>query len=209
VHVYDNAPYYITWYNPTVMNASVDGVSLPTLAAKSSAGQVFRGELPGNLVGGVSYSFTSQDEYGNTGSSTAANVVGAYVPVFQTAYGTSTSGLTGGVPALRSLSVPFAGKTVYLALSSNAAPSTAAIIAVATTSLPATAIPGLLTLNIAGTALVVVNSNLDANGDLVLAGELPATAPAGVHLFCQGWVLDATAGGEMFASSRGLDLVMQ
>ena len=41
-HVYDNAPYYITWYNPTVLEVTVDGVALPALPARSSAGQVFR-----------------------------------------------------------------------------------------------------------------------------------------------------------------------
>jgi hypothetical protein len=209
VHVYDNAPYYITWYNPTVMNVSVNGINLPALKAMSSAGQIFRGVVPGNLVGSVSYSFTSQDEYGNTGSSTSVNVTGSTGLGFQSSYGTGTVGLTGGEPTITALSVPFAGSTAYLALSSGAPGGTAAIIGVGTASAGPLVFPGLLTLNIGGIPLVTVNSNLDANGDLVVGGTIPAGTPAGTHLFAQGWVLDLTGSGQVLASSKGLDLVTQ
>mgnify|MGYP002630681870 CR=1 FL=1 len=70
-HVYDNAPYYITWYNPTTVSYTVNGSGGGNVPARSSGGQVFRAELPGNLVGTIAYTFHSQDEYGNAGSSTA------------------------------------------------------------------------------------------------------------------------------------------
>ena len=67
--VYDNAPYYITWYNETWVEVSVDGGSPTTIPAMSSQGQIFRVEIPGNLSGTIAYQWFSRDEYGNTGSS--------------------------------------------------------------------------------------------------------------------------------------------
>ena len=74
-HVYDNAPYYITWYNPTQLNYRVDGGSTTSVTALSSGGQVFRGEIPGALIGTIEYWFTSQDEYGNMGQSATLSFV--------------------------------------------------------------------------------------------------------------------------------------
>ena len=52
-HVYDNAPYYITWYNDTFLDVTVDGHELPPIEAMSSQGQIFRAvrqRCPGRLV---------------------------------------------------------------------------------------------------------------------------------------------------------------
>ena len=68
--VYDNAPYYITWYNPTTLNYSLGGGPTQSVAMKSSGGQIFRGEIPGILSGTVTYWVTSTDKYGNSGTST-------------------------------------------------------------------------------------------------------------------------------------------
>ncbi len=77
VHVYDNAPYYITWYNPTQLIYSVNGGASVTTPAVSSGGQVFRAEIPGSLIGTVQYHFVSEDQYGNQGqSATRAYVAG-------------------------------------------------------------------------------------------------------------------------------------
>ncbi|MEM7310069.1 MAG: hypothetical protein AAF682_25560, partial [Planctomycetota bacterium] len=176
--------------------------------AMSSQGQIFRGELPGNLVGSVSYGFTSSDEYGNTGSSSNDSYTGSYGPSFQAVYGTGTSGAAGGEPSLTALSVPFAGSDLFLALSSGASGGTTAIITVGSASAPSIPIPGLLVLNVGGIELVTVSSTLDANGDLVISGEIPSSTPAGLHLYAQGFVLD-NAGGDAFASSKGLDLTVQ
>jgi hypothetical protein len=209
VHVYDNASYYTTWYNPTVLNVSVNGINLPALDAVSSAGQVFRGVVPGNLVGAVGYRFTSSDEYGNTGSSSTVNYTGSYGPAFATSYSTGTSGLTGGEPQFAALSVPFSNSTMYLSVSSGAAPGTTALIGIGTVQIPTgLAIPGLLFLNIAGTPLLNASTSLDANGDAVVAVPIP-TVPSGVHVYGQGFVLDPTGGGHLFASSKGLDIVTQ
>ncbi len=69
VQVYDNAPYYITWYNPTTLTYTVDGGGPTTVPAMSSGGQIFRAEIPGSVVGFVQYFFTSEDEYGNSANS--------------------------------------------------------------------------------------------------------------------------------------------
>jgi hypothetical protein len=68
-HVYDNTSHYITAMNPTVVEYTVDGGVPQTVTAMNSGHQVFRAELPGNLVGTIQYRWISQDEYGNTGQS--------------------------------------------------------------------------------------------------------------------------------------------
>jgi len=75
VHVYDNAPYYITWYNPSWLEVQVNGGAVTQYPLKSVMGQLFRGEIPGNLAGTISYRAVSADEYGNTGQS----VIKSYV----------------------------------------------------------------------------------------------------------------------------------
>ena len=210
VHVYDNAPYYITWYNDTDLEVTVDGVDLYTIPATSSAGQVFRAEVPGQLAGLVEYRFRSMDGYGNTGfSATVANVV-SYGPPFQVPYGSGSAGLLGGLPLMRALSVPFPGCTLFLALSSGAIPGATTIQVIA--SAPAFSgilFPGLLTLHLAGSPLLVAGGTLDADGDHVLSLDLPPTVLPGTRLYAQGFVEDFTPSGEFFASSPGLELIVQ
>jgi hypothetical protein len=67
--VYDNANYYITWYNPTRVDVTVNGGPVTSYPARMMQGQLFRAEIPGNLVGNICYTFVSRDQYGNTGSS--------------------------------------------------------------------------------------------------------------------------------------------
>ncbi len=84
--VYDNAPYYITWYNPTSLTYTVDGSGGATVPAMSSGGQIFRAEIPGNVVGTIAYFFSSADEYGNSGTSSTLQ------------YTATGSGLNSGSP---------------------------------------------------------------------------------------------------------------
>jgi len=67
--VFDNAAYYTNWYNATQLEYSVNGGAFASVPMHSSAGQIFRGELPGNLVGTIDYRARSVDQYGNTGVS--------------------------------------------------------------------------------------------------------------------------------------------
>jgi hypothetical protein len=77
VHVYDNASYYTTWYNPTTLEYRVDGGAWNAVPMTSSGGQVFRGEIPGEVSGTIEYRVRSADEHGNTGLSTTNSYVAA------------------------------------------------------------------------------------------------------------------------------------
>ena len=74
-HVLDNAPYYVTWYAATTLEFSVDGGAWNSVPMESSGGQVFRGELSGQLVGTVSYRVRSVDGHGNVGLSGVSSYV--------------------------------------------------------------------------------------------------------------------------------------
>jgi hypothetical protein len=65
-----------------------------------------------------------------------------------------------------------------------------------------------LLLQIGGVPLGVHSTGLDAGGAALLSAPLGAI-PAGATVYAQGFVLDPTAGGHAFASSRGLALTTQ
>jgi hypothetical protein len=67
--VYSNANYYNTWYHATALKFTVNGGPVQTIPMQSSQGQVFRGQIPGSLVGTIAYHVESADPYGNTGVS--------------------------------------------------------------------------------------------------------------------------------------------
>ncbi len=72
VQVYDNASYYETWYiNVQLEYRVLPAVSFTQIAMHSSQGQIWRGELPGNLVGTIEYRVRATDRRGNVGVSTA------------------------------------------------------------------------------------------------------------------------------------------
>jgi hypothetical protein len=204
--VYDNAPYYITWYNPTFVDISVDGCDIATIAAKSSAGQIFRAELPGNLVGSVSYEFRSMDEYGNTGVS-ATQTYDATSPLsYAMLFGTGSMG-TLGEPAIDALSVPFAGTTFYLA-GSNAPPATPYILAVGAASLPTPfQFSNILLANVLPPFYALVFGVTDANGCALLTVPLSDTAPAGLNVYAQFFSLNGIV--DFYASSKGLKITLQ
>jgi hypothetical protein len=69
VQVYDNQPYYGTWYIPVHLEVSVDGGAPTNYPMRPSMGQIFRGEIPGTLSGTITYHAVASDQYGNTGVS--------------------------------------------------------------------------------------------------------------------------------------------
>jgi hypothetical protein len=142
----------------------VDGVVIDTLSAMSSLGQIFRAEVPANLFGDVSLTWTSSDQYGNTGSSAPVNYTrtagGATVP-----YGGGSQSAGGSFPLLEALSIPFPGSDLYLRGSGDAA--TAALLVITDASAPATPIAGLGTVNVAGNIIELVQGDTDGNGDFV------------------------------------------
>ena len=68
-HVYDNAPYYITWYNDVEIRYTVNAGPVQIVPMMSSGGQIFRGEIPGSETGAICYTIAASDEYGQTGLS--------------------------------------------------------------------------------------------------------------------------------------------
>jgi hypothetical protein len=71
VQVYDNQPYYGTWYIPVHLEVTVNGGAPTNYPMKSSMGQIFRGTIPGSLAGTIAYKVVAADQYGNTSMSNA------------------------------------------------------------------------------------------------------------------------------------------
>jgi hypothetical protein len=68
-HLYDNAPYYATWYADVVLDFRVDGGPWYTLPMPCVGGQLFRGEISGALIGTIEYRVRAADLSGNVGLS--------------------------------------------------------------------------------------------------------------------------------------------
>jgi hypothetical protein len=83
VHLYDNAPWPIAGFDVTSLEYSVDGGPFTAVAMNWSGGQLFRGEIPGSILGTISYRVRATDEHGNTGTSVTKS------------YNTSPSGCSG------------------------------------------------------------------------------------------------------------------
>jgi hypothetical protein len=204
--VYDNAAYYTTWYNPTAVELEVDGFALGERVARSSQGQIFRAELPANLVGAVSYRFRSADEYGNTGFSASESYTASTTLSFASTYGTGSAGPS-GVPSLVALSVPFPSSSLFLGTVALT-PGTPSFLVVTDASLPTFPLPGLGNLNVGGTLLLQVAGFASPSGQWVLEFPLGPSLPAGVSLFAQTLALGGT-GGNLLATSNGLEFVTQ
>ncbi|MEM7306451.1 MAG: FG-GAP-like repeat-containing protein [Planctomycetota bacterium] len=210
VQVYDNAPYYLTWYADVVLEVEVDGVALPPLAATSSGGQIFRAELPGNLVGAVEYRFTATDRRGNLGASSDVAFSATTGLAFAADYGVASAGTTTGTaPTISALSVPFLGSTLYLAVHSDAPPGTTVFaVASAVQADPPLPLPGLVLSNVGLPLLWVESAVTDAAGDVVFELPIPPGTP-GTSVYFQGAALDPTPAGELLSASRGLELITQ
>ncbi len=67
--IHDNAAYYIVWYDIHRLDVTVNGGPVTSYPMRTSQGDMYRGEIPGNLVGTICYQVVSIDKYGNTGTS--------------------------------------------------------------------------------------------------------------------------------------------
>ncbi|MHC4377121.1 MAG: FG-GAP repeat domain-containing protein [Planctomycetota bacterium] len=205
--VYDNTPYYLTWRNSTAVELSVDGIALGELTARTSYGQIFRAELPGNLVGQVEALWRSEDPHGNVGTAVpelwTATPGAATLPF---AYGTGSANASGVTPTLSALSMPFPGSTLFLV--GEGTPSTPALLVIADLALPATPIPGLGTLNVGGNVLLLLQGNTDASGRFLASVGVPADLVPGGAVFAQFGTFDG-AGIDLLATSAGLEVVVQ
>ncbi len=208
--VYDNAPYYVTWYNDTSLALTVNNVPIDSVPMRPSMGQVFRGELPRNLAGSVGYRVVSSDAYGNQATSAQQTYFSTYAPAYQIPFGAATNGSL-GPPALGLLSVPFAGTPLYV-FGVNAPTGTLWLLALKTAPLPAPVpVPGLALLNVdtaSPDVLPLLAGFTGPNGLAILRFDLPPTLPSGVSIYAQYFTLDGV-GGDLLASSRGLQIITQ
>lgn len=205
--VYDNTPYYLTWRNSTVVELTVDGVQLGDVPARTSYGQIFRAELPGNLVGQVEATWRSTDPYGNVGEAApegwSATVGSAALPA---EFGLGSASASGSTPTLGALSIAFPGTTLHLL--GEGAPQTAALLVIADQAVPPTPIPGLGTINVAGNVLLLTQGSTDANGRFLASVDVPADLVPGGAVFAQFGTFDG-AGIALLATSAGLEIVVQ
>ena len=199
--VYDNAPYYVTWYNPTRMVISVDGLTLPgNFPMKSSGGQIFRGELPRHLVGSVSYRVVSEDEYGNVG----ASVPEAYTATGNTGtiYGSDNPG-TNGPLYIKALCQPTAGETLYLAGGNILSPFVAGFWISAASQPPAPWSGFISNLDLTQLVYALRLFPPDFQGDDVVGSVNLPSALAGTTLFAQFLAIDTVDGR---VNSKGLQM---
>jgi hypothetical protein len=203
--VYDNQPYYIAWYQPTKLEITVGGIRIPDIAAQSSQGQVFRALIPKNLFGTVNWNFRTTDQYGNTSTSSVKSFTSSGGPV-GTSYGT-TSGGTGGTPAVQALSLPIAGSPLYLSGSCGTSGVVGALAISSTQSAPAINLGSGLQCNLGFPILVLIIGTTDTSGRLTRFVNIPAGL-GGTPINTQFFSANGTA-GNVWASSQGLAFTVQ
>ncbi|MEO0651222.1 MAG: VCBS repeat-containing protein [Planctomycetota bacterium] len=207
-HVYDNAAYYVTWYNRTRIAIEVDGFNLGSTPAMSSMGQVFRAELPANLVGDVTYRFRSFDASDNEGVSADESYSASTPLAFDASFGLATAG-QGGLPSARSLSVPFAGTDYYVGVD-GMWPGAPLFGLVATQALPTgLVLPGIgAEIWIGGTQLADLALTAEADGTRVFPFTIPESVASGITVHLQVFGLDGL-GGSLLSATQGLSFTTQ
>jgi len=204
-HVYDNAPYYTTWYNFTELILQVDGVQIDKIPAMSSGGQVFRAEIPSNLIGTVTYRFESTDEYGNKGVSADQVYTASSGLTHEIDYGGSTIGSNGQAPQVHVGGLATANKPLYMMVSTNGTP-TPFVMSFSTASIAPTPITQLGILNIDPFAIVFQQPGVtNGSGNRVKKYPLLPTTPSGISIFAQVFAVDGIA-GDIYSSSQGLEI---
>jgi hypothetical protein len=205
VQQYDNAAYYTTWYNDTVIEVDVNGCNVDEFQMRNSGGQIFRGEIAGNLIGSVQYRVRATDEHGNTGFSgiqsyTANDIGGGSNVVFG-----SDSGA--GAPQIRAFSVAFPDSTLYVG-ADGMTPGNLWLLAWNQLGLGSpVVIPGIAIANVGGINFFTYSGIVDADGCGVQAIYMPPSVPS-VSTFFQmfEWPADS---GDLLDSSRGLEIQIQ
>lgn len=99
-HVYDNASWYVTAFNLTTLEYSLNGAPFVALPMRFSGAQVFRGELPADTPGTLDYRVRSIDEHGNVGVSATKSFVIAPCNGDPTVYCTAKTHSNGCVPRI-------------------------------------------------------------------------------------------------------------
>lgn len=107
-HVLDNAAWYRNAFNSVELQFKVDGGPWSSTSMRWSGGQLFRGEIPGALVGLVEYRVAASDEYGNTGVSLERSYLATPCDGAVQAYCTAKLNSAGCVPSVIGVGSPSA-----------------------------------------------------------------------------------------------------
>ncbi len=205
-HVYDNAAYYVTWYNDTKLIVNVDGIKIDTLPARTSGGQLFRAELPSNLVGNVTYQFESTDKYGNTGVSAVQAYTASTALTHQVVYGTGTPGLN-GIPTVRLGGIASANKTLYTIIETGGTQvqfqMTFSLAPIAPTQFFGVGIVNVDPFQIGFRQ----NGKTNLSGVRVKRYPLRSDTPAGVSVYVQVFGFDGV-GTDLYSTSQGLEIIV-
>ncbi len=211
--VYDNAAYYITWYNPTALEVSVNGGASVFHPMVSSAGQIFRGVIPGTPAGAVSYRVVSEDEYGNEGTSAWQSYANCQVTRFCSSGPNST-----GFPALIDATAGCEVAANALTLTAGPVPNQSGLFFYsANKASGGSGVPfgnGLRCIGGGGAQLfrlpvVTASANLlSYTLDLTHPPAGGQINPGSTWNF-QAWFRDPMAGGAAFDTSDGLEIVFQ
>ncbi len=206
-HVYDNAPYYITWYNPTRLLLSLEGVQVDSFLAQSVGGQVFRATIGTNVTGNVSYRFRSVDQYGNSGLSTTQNYTaspGARTP--ENVYGTAFIGTLGLEYELHSRALLTAGKRWYVVMDTKGAPRIHLISYSLASSAP-TADPLVGILNIDSSQIFLQQIGLSTGaGFKVRKHDIPDDITGVFSIYLQGFVLEPGGSPTAWSATKGIEV---
>jgi hypothetical protein len=208
-HVYDNAPYYSTWYAQTAVRVEVDGFRLPNFVAHSSAGQVFRAVLPKHLVGSVGLQWQATDVAGNTGTSSTNVYASNFGGTFEVLYGSGSADANAIEPTVELLSLTIPGRKLWFGIEGS--PNATYILAYAAASFPTFLLPGIGNINIDPlTANASLTGLLDANGKAVHTANVPGFLLPGQSVFFQVITLAPQLPNPPSpGTSQGLELIVQ
>lgn len=209
VQVYDNASLSFHASMLTEVEVRVGGCVIDRIPAKWSGGQIFRAEIPGNLLGDVELTWIATDENGNAATSEDLDFVSSFSGPVVANSGTATlSNLTGESPRLEVASVPFAGSTLYLV--ARGAPGTGYLLALTDALAPAALpLPGLLLSNLGGQVLLTVTGGLDPDGCDVLPIALKSGIAANATLHGQVFTFEGATNGDLLVSSQATSFTTQ
>ncbi len=106
--VYENASWDVLRYNTVTLRYQLNGGAIVDEPMRFVGGQLFRGEIPGTLVGTIGYQVTSQDEHGNFGLSATKSYLSdsSVCTGSLLTYCTAKTSSIGCIPAINGLGTP-------------------------------------------------------------------------------------------------------
>ncbi|HUR28738.1 MAG TPA: VCBS repeat-containing protein [Planctomycetota bacterium] len=122
-HVYDNAEDYTTGYAIVVLEVAVNGGPFSSVPMDWSGAQVFRGEIPGLLVGAITYRVRASDESGNSGVSATLGFTATPCDGSPFVYCTAKTNSCGATPAISFTGAPSLAATSGFTIEASGARS--------------------------------------------------------------------------------------